>query len=115
MVPAAGSHSTIRVHKETRIGQLTKETFMLWHETDRRNSCSHPRGDVSGATSQKVRWRHSGSATPCTGAPCRPGTERAQHLTSMACVYCSSLSSIFDTGRGGWLFLMLLLGRGEEE
>lgn len=29
--------------------------------------------------------------------------------TSMACVYCSSLSSIVEMGRAGWDFFMLLL------
>lgn len=67
MVPARGSHPTNREHEETRIGQLTKEAFMPWKETDRRNSCSYPRGEVSVATSQKVRLRHGGRATPCMG------------------------------------------------
>lgn len=45
--------------------------------------------------------RHGGRAAPAKRAPGRVGAETTQQPTSIACVYCSSLSSILDTGKGG--------------
>lgn len=84
------------------MGQLAKETyFMLWREIQeqgvlppkgRQFSCHLPDGKAK---------RCGGRATPAKRAPGRVGAETTQQPTSIACVYCSSLSSIFDTGRGG--------------
>lgn len=78
------------------------------YETNTMRHLRSREGDKSGRI--VIWWKHSSPSTmgPLSGG--REGGEKTRwELTSMAWVYCSSLSSILERKTGGCVFLKLLL------